>query len=52
MYIQSAQLNNQELNKAWFYHSDFEKGGDLEIMLGNEPNKDWGAKPEDLPPSD
>ncbi len=31
-------------NSRWFYHSEFEKGGTLEIELGQEPNKKWGTK--------
>ena len=42
MYIQSAKLNGQPLNKYYFFHSDFVKGGTLELELGPEPNKLWG----------
>ncbi|WP_347840352.1 GH92 family glycosyl hydrolase [uncultured Draconibacterium sp.] len=43
-YIQSAKLNDKPWEKCWFYHSDFEKGGTLELELGMEPNKKWGMK--------
>ncbi|MGQ7871008.1 GH92 family glycosyl hydrolase [Sunxiuqinia sp. sy24] len=46
-YIQKAMLNGKELNKFWFYHADFAKGGVLEIWLGPEPNKDWGTQKAD-----
>ena len=43
MYIQSATLNGQPLNNTYrFPHSEFIKGGRLEITLGPEPNKQWG----------
>ncbi|MFC2125793.1 GH92 family glycosyl hydrolase [Bacteroidota bacterium] len=49
MYIQSAKLNGKVLDKAWFYHTDFVKGGILELELGPEPNINWGSRPEDAP---
>jgi predicted alpha-1,2-mannosidase len=42
-YIQKAELNGSPLNRFWFTHNDFSKGGILEIWLGPEPNKDWGT---------
>ena len=42
MYIQRAYLNGKEWNHFWFNHSDFEKGGTLKLILGNQPNKQWG----------
>ena len=42
-YIQSARLNGTDLKNNWFYHSDFVKGGKLEIVLGPKPNKRWGT---------
>ena len=41
-YIQKAQLNGKPLNNFWFKHSEFAKGGTLEIWLGPQPNKSWG----------
>ena len=43
MYIQSAKLNGQPLHTFHFPHSEFVKGGTLEIELGPEPNKQWGV---------
>jgi lysophospholipase L1-like esterase len=51
IYIQSAKLNGKALNKPWFYHEELVKGGSLELKMGNKPNKKWGSKPEDAPPS-
>ncbi len=43
-YIQRAQLNEKPLNDFWFKHSEFAKGGLLEIWLGPQPNKSWGVR--------
>jgi len=51
MYIQSATLNSRSLNKHWFYHQQLVSGGALVLKLGPEPNKQWGSRPEDAPPS-
>ena len=51
MYIQSASLNGQPLNKPWFYHSELVKGGKLVLEMGPKPNEMWGSRPEDVPPS-
>lgn len=50
-YIQSATLDGKSLNKPWFYHSDLVDGGSLVLKMGSKPNKKWGSKPENLPPS-
>ena len=44
MYIQKATLNGKPLNKFWFTHEEYAKGGELEIFLGAEPNRSWGLK--------
>jgi predicted alpha-1,2-mannosidase len=50
-YIQSATLDGKPWTKTWFYHSDLVDGGSLVLEMGPEPNKQWGSKPEDAPPS-
>lgn len=50
-YIQSATLNGKPLNKPWFDHDEIKNGGTLIFRMGSEPNKNWGSKPEDAPPS-
>ncbi len=42
MYIQKAKLNGKSFNSYWFYHKDF-ANGTLELWLGAQPNKAWGA---------
>lgn len=48
-YIQSAKLNGIDHNAFWFNHESFAKGGQLDIWLGPEPNKQWGVT--GLPPA-
>ena len=50
-YIQSAILNENPLDKTWFSHDEIKKGSTLIFKMGAEPNKSWGAKPEDAPTS-
>lgn len=51
IYIQSARLNGEPLHRPWFYHDQLVNGGTLELELGPEPDRAWGARPEDAPPS-
>lgn len=44
MYIQSVHLNGKPLNSFHFPHSEFIKGGTLDIELGPQPNKKWGTE--------
>ncbi len=48
-YIQSARLNGKAMDRAWFTHEELTAGGILELVMGPEPNKDWGK--ENLPQS-
>lgn len=50
-YVQSALLDGKPLNKPWFFHSDLIDGGTLVLQMGANPNKNWGSKPGDAPPS-
>ena len=51
MFIQSARLDGQPWDRPWFYHRHLVDGGTLELELGPEPNRRWGSRPEDAPPS-
>ena len=51
IYIQSATLNGKVWDKPWFSHSDIADGGVLVLTMGATPNKTWGSRPEDAPPS-
>jgi predicted alpha-1,2-mannosidase len=50
-YVQSATLDGKPLTKPWFYHAELVDGGSLVLQMGPEPNKEWGSKPADAPPS-
>jgi predicted alpha-1,2-mannosidase len=50
-YIQSATLNGKPFGRTWISQKEITDGGVLEFVMGPEPNKKWGSKPEDAPPS-
>lgn len=41
-YIQSARLNGQPLDQAWFDHAALAEGSVLELEMGPKANKSWG----------
>jgi len=43
-YIQSAELNGEELNRPFISHTDIAKGGNLQLVMGDRPNKNWGTE--------
>ena len=43
-YVQSAQLNEKELNRNWLTHDELTEGGKLKIKTGNKPNHQWGVE--------
>lgn len=49
IYIQSASLNGEELNRSWIDHSEIMAGGTLKFVMGPEPNKNWASAPESTP---
>ena len=51
IYIQSASLNGKLLSKPWFTHNDLLKGGILQLVMGDRPNKNWGSSIMAAPPS-
>jgi putative alpha-1,2-mannosidase len=50
-YLQSVNLNGEELDKVWFNHDDVIKGGKLLLEMGDKPNKELGTSPKSLPRS-
>jgi putative alpha-1,2-mannosidase len=44
VYIQSATLNGNAIQKPFFDHSALIKGGSLLLQMGASPNKNWGVK--------
>ncbi len=51
MYIQSVKLNNKPYTKTYIDHATLLQGGVLEFVMGDKPNKKWGANPKDWPSS-
>jgi len=51
MYIQSASLNGNSLNRPWLDHKDIMAGGNLVLNMGPEPNKEWGSDLDEIAPS-
>ena len=50
-YIQRATLNGKDWNQPWLSHNDIKDGGKLTLVMGNRPNKAWGADKQAAPPS-
>ncbi|MDF1516084.1 MAG: glycoside hydrolase family 92 protein [Anaerolineae bacterium] len=48
--MQSVEINGATWDKPWFPHKLLTAGGTLRMTLGKDPNKVWGARPEDAPP--
>jgi len=43
IYVQSAKLNGQSINRPWITHAEIARGGTLELEMGILPNKAWGT---------
>ncbi|MCZ4694716.1 glycoside hydrolase family 92 protein [Ancylomarina euxinus] len=46
-YVQSASLNGSSWNKSLLSHADISKGGELNLVMGLEPNKNWAQVESD-----
>ena len=51
IYIQSATLNGQPYEKSYITYDDIMSGGELHFVMGDKPNKSFGAAPESRPVS-
>ncbi|HQE24677.1 MAG TPA: GH92 family glycosyl hydrolase [Candidatus Atribacteria bacterium] len=51
MYIQSATLRGESLDKPWITYDDIARGGALKFKVGPTPNREWGSALEAAPPS-
>ena len=49
LYIQSAMLNGQPLERSWFTHAELVAGGELTLKMGPQPNTAWGQRVENRP---
>ncbi len=43
LYIQSAELNGEPLERTWITHKEITTGGTLRLQMGPEPSE-WGAQ--------
>lgn len=50
-YIQRVVLNGKPYTKTYIDHTTLLKGGVLEFVMGDKPNKQWGINPNDWPAS-
>ena len=50
-YIQSVRLNGADYEKSYITYEDIMAGATLEFTMGSEPNKEFGAAPENRPAS-
>ncbi len=44
IYVQSAKLNGQAINRPWITHDEISKGGTLTLEMSVIPNKSWGTQ--------
>lgn len=51
MYIQKAELNGKPYEKTYIMYNDIIKGGVLKFIMGNMPNKQYGADENNRPKS-
>jgi len=51
VYVQSASLNGQSLDRPWLSHQEITAGGTLTFVMGPKPNPAWGSAPSARPPA-
>lgn len=44
IYVQSAYLNGEKINRSWITYGEIEKGGTLKLVMNNKPNKQFGTE--------
>lgn len=49
VYIQSASLNGQPLNRTYITYDEIMGGGALEFVMASTPNKEWASSPDAAP---
>ena len=50
-YLQTLSVDGKPYEHTWIPYDTFAQGATLHFKLGPTPNKEWGTKPEDAPPS-
>jgi predicted alpha-1,2-mannosidase len=51
LYIQSATLNGKPLQNPWITRDQIIAGGTLKLVMGPQPNPQWGSALENRPPA-
>ena len=51
IYIQSVKLNGKPYSRSYITYKEIMAGGRLDFVMGDSPNKKFGAKPENRPQS-
>lgn len=51
IYIQKVFLNGKDFTRNYISHNEIMQGGTIEFIMGDRPNKQWGVKKSDCPPS-
>jgi predicted alpha-1,2-mannosidase len=49
-YIQSATWAGATLTRTWLNHDEVMRGGTLALVMGPQPNEQWGSGEGDAPP--
>jgi predicted alpha-1,2-mannosidase len=49
IYVQSATLNGQPLNRSWISHEEIVHGGKLVLVMGPTPNRTWATAQANRP---
>jgi len=49
-YIQQAYLNGKPLSGPWYSHTDLMNGGELVLVMGPLPEKNWGTGTQSIQP--
>ncbi|MFC1640739.1 GH92 family glycosyl hydrolase [Patescibacteria group bacterium] len=52
IYVQSATLNGDSLDRSYLTHAEIMSGGELKFVMGPAPNKELWSLPENYPPSE
>jgi predicted alpha-1,2-mannosidase len=50
-YVRGVKVNGQRSSKTWLPESFAEHGGRVEFEVSPSPDKTWGTRPDDAPPS-
>lgn len=50
IFIQNALFNGKDFNRTYLTHKEIMYGGELEFVMGDKPNKLWGASADSTPP--